>query len=195
MDFDVNVFEGWLREHFGATPPIGYCLRTDHRQRWLRIHSLPDAKRYAENELERSEVRRRAWVAAAEVLPTGAVCWLVVTGPPHENAPRELRLPSAPAMLFERVKPYDHPLLKDALEEERVVAYATQTTWPPADFDRLIGAIANDELRVVWFSPASAEVFAPYDGGIDLILESRTRMEALRRSFPAGWFSAREDGL
>ncbi len=187
----MNVFEGWLLEHFGSTPPIGYCLRIDHRERWLRLHSLPDSKRYAEGERERLEVLRRARATASEVLPTGTAVWIAATGPFNESAPSELRLPQAPSMLFKRVKPpYDHQLLED-----QVVAYATQTTWPHPDFDSLINAIAKDELRLVWLSSVTAEIFAPYDGGIDLILQSRTRMETLRQRFPADWFPGREDGL
>jgi hypothetical protein len=45
-------------------------LRTDHRGRWLRLYSLPESKRYAADDTEHAEVRRRAWAAASDVLPT-----------------------------------------------------------------------------------------------------------------------------
>lgn len=184
------AFQQRLREHFGTTPPIGFCLRADHSQRWLRLHSLPQSKRYAETDVERTEVRRRAWAAASEVLPTGAQVWLTVTGYSPQNAPSEVRLPSMPSLRFEPVAEFNHRLLAEAS-----VVFAARTTWPHAHFGQVIDLIARDELRLVWLSSVSGEVFAPYDGGIDLILESAPRREALRRSFPADWFSSREDGL
>jgi hypothetical protein len=184
----VHVFEGWLREHFGATPPVGHCLRTDHRKRWLRLHSLPESKRYAEDDVERAEVRRRAWAAASEVLLTSSPVWLVTclfgTDPDHS------RLDEVPSLVFDRAGRYEHALI-----DEPLVAYAAQTTWPHDGFDQLIDAIAGDAVRAVWFSQASGEVFAPYDGGIDLVVESPKRAETLRRVFPSDWFSKRADGL
>lgn len=178
----------WLRDRFGTTPPLGDCLRRKHASRWLRLHSLPGSKRYAENEDERLEVRRRAWAAASEILPTGDTVWLV-TGRFDDEA-HTLRLPEAALLSFDRVGTYSSSLFEGAF-----TAYATQTTWPHPDFNPLVAAIADDLLRAVWISASTGEVFAPYDGGIDLILGSRLRVQALRRVFPSEWFSPRADGL
>lgn len=185
----MHPFERWLSEHFGATPPLGYCLRQEHGERWLRLHSLPGSKRYAEDETERSEVRRRAWAAASEILPSGGEPVWLVTGRFDDEA-RTLRLPEAPSLVFDYVGMYS-----DAVFEGSLMAYATQMSWPHPDFDRLVDAIAQDALRAVWMSSSTGEVFAPYDGGIDLVLATPQRTQALRRVFPADWFSPRADGL
>lgn len=184
----VHVFQRWLRERFGTTPPAGYCLRTDHRERWLRLHSLPASKRYAEDDAERGEVRRRAWAAASEVLPTGSPVWLVMCmfGADSDHARRD----EVPSLVFHRAGRYEHALL-----DEPLVAYAAETTWPHDGFDQLLAAIAGDAVGAVWFCQASGEVFAPYDGGVDLVVESPRRAEALRRVFAPDWFSSRADGL
>ena len=184
----MHPFERWLREHFGAAPPVGHCLRLEHDERWLRLHSLPGSKRYAEDEDERCEVRRRASAAASEVLPSGEAVWLV-TGRFDDDA-RTLRLPEAPSLVFDYVGMYS-----TALFEGSFMAYATQATWPHPDFERLVDAVAQDALRVVWMSSSTGEDFAPYDGGSDLILETPERVQALRRAFPADWLSPRADGL
>ena len=41
------------------TPPIGYILRYLFKACWLRIHSLPKGKRYADSEVERTELLKR----------------------------------------------------------------------------------------------------------------------------------------
>lgn len=38
--------------YYPNTVPISYLFKTDLSTRWFRIHSLPDSKRYAENEEE-----------------------------------------------------------------------------------------------------------------------------------------------
>jgi hypothetical protein len=185
----MHAFQSWLREHFGATPPVGYCLRTDHRDRWLRLHSLPESKRYAADEDERAEVRARAWAAASEVLPTGSPAWLVTCCFGDERA--SLGLDAVPSLVFEHAGRYEHALL----EGEPLVAYAASTPWPHEGFDRLIEAIAADEVRAAWFSPVTRAVFAPYDGGVDLVAESPRGAAAWRRVFRSDLFSARPDGL
>lgn len=175
-------FAGWLRARFGGTPPLGFCLRTDHRERWLRLHSLPGSKRYAETNAEHREVRERARAAARELLPTGSPVLLVGCEP---------ALPEVPALRFERLGTWAHPLLDD----EPCELWAAQTSWPHEGSQALADAIARDERRAAWFSLRTGEVFAPYDGGIDLIVESPARAAALRRVFPHDWFSPRADGL
>lgn len=181
----MHTFETWFREHFGATAPVGYCLRADHHERWLRLHSLPESKRYADDDEERVEVRRRAWAAASEVLPTGSPVWLVV--PFYEEQLESLQTLS---LIFEDGGRYEHELFEGTLS-----AHVAQATWPHAGFDQLIDEVASDALRAVWFCVASGEVFAPYDGGIDLIAESPSRVQSLRRVFPPDWFSKHASGL
>jgi hypothetical protein len=88
---------------------------------------------------------------------------------------------------------YEHPLFCEPLRVD-----VAQITWPhgPGLFEALIDEIAIDALRAVWFSVATGEAFAPYDGGIDLFGASApaSRTDALRRMFPRDWFSPRADG-
>ena len=184
----MHLFESWFRERFGATPPLGYRLREDHRPRWLRLHSLPESKRYADNDAERVELRMRASAAASEILPTGSPVWLVSCLFGEE--PDQLRLSAAPSLVLERAGRYADPYLVGPC-----IAYAAQTTWPHRDFEQFVDAIAEDAMRAVWFSSVSGEAFAPYDGGIDLIVETPQRAEALRQVFPRNWLSPRPDGL
>jgi hypothetical protein len=181
----MTNFDAWFRAHFGTSAPVGHCLRVDHQARWLRLHSLPGSKRYAEDDDERSEVRSRAWAAASEVLPSFSPGWLVV--PTYGEEPPTIRQLS---LNFEQGGRYTHAQL-----ELPILVHVAQTTWPHDGFEALIDEIARDALRLAWFSEASGEVFAPYDGGIDLIVDSPSRAQALRRRFPRDWFSTHASGL
>ncbi len=177
-------FATWWRERFGETPPLGPCLRERFSDRWLRLHSLPQAKRYPDTESETNEVRRRAWVCASDLLWKAQPLWLV-TGE-YEQAKPNLTVLSR---TFELVGDFRDPRL-----ESPFTAYVAPAIWPDEDFLSFIDAVAADELRVLWVSESSGEIFAPYDGGIDLILDNRTRRAALRRVF-ADWVSKHPAGL
>lgn len=182
----MHDFGRWMRGHFGTTPPVGHRLREAHPERWLRLHSLPGSKRYAEDDAERAEIRRRAWAAASELFETGKPVWLVARSFEVDVSPTDSE--SRPAST--RVE------FPDPADDETIVAFVARTTWPDADFERWIDAIADDgPWRAVWFAEATGEAFAPYDGGFDLVLASAERAEALRRVFPPDWFPSRADGL
>jgi hypothetical protein len=61
----------YWRRTYGDAPLVGHALRERFPQRWLRIHNLPDAKRYAETEDERREILRRQNELFSELLGDG----------------------------------------------------------------------------------------------------------------------------
>ena len=42
-----------------TTAPVGHLLRDQHRDRWVRFHSLPESKRYPDSEDEYATVLAR----------------------------------------------------------------------------------------------------------------------------------------
>ncbi|MFM9372740.1 hypothetical protein [Streptomyces sp. Da 82-17] len=59
--------ELWAR-HRPLCPPVGHELRGPYRDAWVRFHSLPGSKRYAEDEADAAE-RDRMRGRHAEWLP------------------------------------------------------------------------------------------------------------------------------
>ncbi|MFZ3566783.1 hypothetical protein ACNYS0_07350 [Streptomyces sp. BH034] len=47
------------QQHWPNCPPVGYKLRDPYRDLWVRFHSLPESKRYAEDESEYAVVLER----------------------------------------------------------------------------------------------------------------------------------------
>jgi hypothetical protein len=45
-------FQNLWTLNYPDTIPISYRFKHDYSDRWFRIHSLPESKRYAENESE-----------------------------------------------------------------------------------------------------------------------------------------------
>lgn len=48
----VDIFEEVWEKMFPLSPPVSHILRVAYPERWFRIHSLPESKRYPEDDAE-----------------------------------------------------------------------------------------------------------------------------------------------
>jgi hypothetical protein len=190
----MSIASNWAAR-FGDLLPLGHVLRTALAgSRWLRIHSLPEAKRYAESGAEYDELLRRHNEVASEVLGSAAPCAMIVaryaSGAQTTDWSEEARVLGwslEPNTTWGRAA-YDD----DGVFLEFAIA---PVAWSPSTFDALIRSVADDQERgVLFFSETTGEVYAPYDGGADLFLRSSDRRDAFRLRWQR-WLSARLDGL
>jgi hypothetical protein len=181
----------WWQAEFGACPPVGYRLREAFPRRWVRFHSLPNAKRYAETTSDAVEILRRYNAVASALLGDGEPIVVVCTAYSDTEAP---------------VPPADHHVLA-SLElvhlDTRAVDdpsmywhfWAAPTSWRPGRFDDLLMRVANDEIaNVLLAHPGRRAVFHPYDGGSDVIGADIFVCDSLRRDFRP-WLSTLPSGL
>lgn len=175
-------------------------LREVYGDRWLRIHSLPESKRYPEDEMEYRELLRRHNLVATETLGEGIECVLLHTrfrfiecdGAP----PSPLEFDALPGVDFRLVP--ELGVAEDAADPgDRRVAevFAAAVRWEPGAFDRLIREVADDTIQ--WFIFLAWETgrgYAPYDGGADLFLASGSERDALRSRY-SEWLSRHPGGL
>lgn len=179
----TSFLDDW-RKFYGALAPLSYALPKDHR--WVRFHALPDGKRCPETDDERATVLQRANAIARDVLGVDQ-CWLAQLGDIElgweANANRwrdELQLRPEGAVLYDGMT---WPV------------FARQIAFEPTKYDGLLEDIASDQaFRTLWLRSADGRVFAPYDGGFDIFLESQTAAQDLRAKHQA-WLSWRADGL
>ncbi|MEN2436605.1 hypothetical protein AAH994_14405 [Weeksellaceae bacterium A-14] len=52
-------FESFWKMNFKEVIPLYFTFRQTYPKRWLRIHSLPESKRYADNKLEMETILNR----------------------------------------------------------------------------------------------------------------------------------------
>jgi len=193
-------FQEWWQTRFGDLPPLGYILRQELQERWFRIHSLPESKRYPETAWEYEELLHRHNTVATELLGNGALCWLVAITYLFEAdyyAVGELDLPGLGAQPLEVAYTFENPADPCIKNDERVLAacWVAEVTWAPGRFDELIRAVADDKMSQVLFVEKSrARIYAPYDGGADLILESTEQRDRFHTRY-AAWLSKHPKGL
>jgi hypothetical protein len=179
------------REAFGDVPPIGHVMRAKYGGRWLRIHSLPGAKRYATNTLESQVILVRHNEAASYLLGTaGTVALFVRFSDPrsaHELISRyhQLSLTQDPALDW-----------VDPDEPEVTFGFLTaEFVWSASALDQLLLDVANDSVpSVTLYSPSTGFVYAPYDGGADIIVPRAADLPRLRIRW-SEWMSPHAEGL
>lgn len=174
----AKAFRHEWEQHHRGRQPLGWHLRQDSQVPWVRFHSLPESKRYAEDEAERRIILSRANLLGDRLLGSQTACWLV------EANPRETRKDGVLAWTYSED-------VEDSFEWR---FYVHPVTWEAGSFDPILAAIADWQILALWMSRKSGAVFAPYDGGFDLFPPTSDDVAALK-SERAEWLSSEPSGL
>ena len=176
----TSEFLAHWRRYFGDTPLAGYQLRHCVPDLWMRIHSLPESKRYADTDAERRIILHRQNTVLTRVLGDGGDCWLLISNPLDKS----VALPSLAL----------RPLPESWCPDELPLSLA-RMAWRPGALDAQLLAVADELLdRLMIVSVADVRVIAPYDGGMNLVLETDAVRQQLRGEF-RDWLPAGADGL
>jgi len=190
----VNLAEATTAA-FGDVPPVGHLLRSAISDRWLRVHSLPHSKRYAETEGEYDELLRRHNELAFEVLGSHnrAVLFLHAWGNASHFSSIFSEFGWAAQLDLNSATPTVYP--SPEVDDPSLVVAGFAIHWSRHAWDSLLRDVADDRLpSVVLWNPETSEAYAPYDGGADLFLTNPERVAALATRW-APWLSTHPDGL
>lgn len=186
---------GW-HTAFGDCPPVSYMLREWFPDRWVRFHSLPDSQRYAETDDEYGEILRRERVILRELLSDedDPAALVAVSASWSGSAQPSPRVPE-----LEKLLPADYwrsILLDDTEPEYPSWVHLWFSTLPLDDplTDAVLKLVADDAARLVLLSAAFTWLYAPYDGGADVIARTSAERDQLQ-SAHTDWLSAHPLGL
>ena len=191
---ESEFIDYWNKE-YKESLPINHELKMVYPDRWLRIHSLPESKRYAENEDEYRIILERQNQLINELIGEeseiaisfGLYRWDLTNDNYKELTDFEE---------FQKV-------LRIDLQKERPEEYEDETyydiyvkteSWKNGSRNEILKAIADDEIRAMFVSPSNKCVIAPYDGGVDVIVDSTEKRDKLKAKY-VDWLSDREDGM
>ena len=178
---------------FGVFAPLGYVCRGELPARWLRIHSLPESKRYPETEAEYRELLRRHNEVATTVLGEDEQCILFATTFSNRRAGPDIAdMPAVDDAKFFYVPELS---TKEPTEQIWANVSAASISWRRSLFDSLITAVADESVGPVLFANVERRAaYAPYDGGADLFVDTSETVALLKKKW-RGWLSVRVDGL
>jgi hypothetical protein len=177
MTIGDMTFEACWHKHFPNTPPVRWIVRNTHEDRWVRLHALPKSKQYADTEQEAAEILRRANALGDELFGDGADCWFVGVNF-YDGA---IGAAPWPGLVYAFNA-------HDKVDDQVWAIFATRVQWRVGAFDAVVHKVANEELEspVFWIAVESGIVFAPYDGGFDMIFPSVAQAVAFR-DFQLTW--------
>lgn len=181
---------------WAGSQPLGHLLRFDHGDRWIRFHSLPRSKRYADSDEEYATLLGRQHTVlrdldAPDELVAITCSWTSGTDVPADREPELVAV--APATYWRTVLPADE---RDEPPADRVHIHLYVGSHPntPEALDPLLLLAADDETRDVILAPPDFRwLLHPYDGGVDVIARDTEERDALRARH-VDWLSTHPSG-
>lgn len=169
--------------------PIAHELRERHADRWVRFHSLPESKRYAETEDEYEIILDRHHRVLAE-LGSEEGLYLIAAYYPDERglvSPDPRHPGAVPWMTIE---PDDQSSFEIPL-----TLYVSTTSYDRRVLNPLLRAVADWEISDAIIAPLDLRwLYHPYDGGADVIAPTAHERDVLKGRHP-DWLSTHSSGL
>jgi hypothetical protein len=175
-----DQFNKFWSENYPETLPINYFFKHGLKSRWLRIHSLPESKRYAENRAEQAVLLHRQNTLINDLIGQNSVINVVVN------------FIGIDSFLFQKFNLTNIGVFKDSDGETVFQTFIFETRWTTGSLNSMLTEIADDNLRA--FIIGDACLIAPYDGGVDIILKDTATRDFYQSKYKL-WLSARQDGL
>lgn len=179
--------EMWQR-HWPDCPPVGYKLRGPYRNVWVRFHSLPESKRYAQDESEYAVVLERYNTVLDELFAGGHVYVITPVWATESEVPRS----PADAGYWQTLLVEDDP---DPEFRTYCHLFAARRLWRYGCLDELLRDVADDKVAGVLITDTRmGRVYHPYDGGADVFLATPEERDETRDRH-ADWLSSHPLGL
>lgn len=191
---ESEFIDYWNKE-YPESFPINHELKWNYPDRWFRIHSLPESKRYADNEDEYKIILARQNKLINDLI--GQESEVVISFGLYSN---DITNDNYKELTdfgeFLKVLTIDlHKERPEEYEDEMYFDIFVKTEkWESGKRDGVLKAIADDEVRAMFVSQSKKCVIAPYDGGVDVIVDSTEKRDRLKSKYK-DWLSDREDGM
>jgi hypothetical protein len=187
----------------GKMPPVTYLFQGEFQDRWFRIHSLPESKRYADTPAEWQLLLQRQHTLLKDLLGAEKRLLLFTGYYTHGEAEHATgfqdfiaREAAFRELSFTPLPTVDLHVLDSEVYEPGAHYWPLLAELAPnaPQLEAILCAIADDISRAVFIGEHSHVLVAPYDGGVDIILPSSQLRDRYRHKYSA-WLSARADGL
>jgi hypothetical protein len=192
-------FKTFWELRYPNTVPIGHYFKHDYPDRWFRIHSLPDSRRYPSKQEDWEILLARQNTILADLFGNESSI-LLVTGHYYAEAYAELQpideIDAIKHLPFQRLQSIDLHLLNPEYYDKGQIYMPmfTEQIWQIHQFDETLKAIALGDLEAFFISIVNNCMIAPYDGGMDIILKDSSTRDFYKEKY-AAWLSLRQDGL
>jgi hypothetical protein len=168
--------------------PLAYKFKEVYKERWVRFHSLPQSKRYAETHEERAIILKRHNTLLEDLNSSQPNVLLLLTSEWSWDTPVLLG-PTQKSLL--ELDPGAVVWKSSHVNEDEMYhhVFISEWIWHNGVFDSILRLVANDVVANVMIVNISGKwLYHPYDGGADVILSSTAERNILRDKY-ASWLS------
>lgn len=180
------------RSHFGGSRPAAFLLREEIPNRWVRIHSLLESRKYADSDAEFHELESRHSEVAGRMLKSAScyLFWFHFGAEPDRSS--EATLKTYFELDLVRIRDFDLDADDDCDSLRFQVA---PFPFSAHKIKKLVLGI-NDELvsNILIADLERFTVYAPYTGGADLFFPSAEEASSAKVRWKQ-WLSGRSDSL
>ena len=190
----INTLNKIWSENFDGLAPLAYELKHQLSDRWVRFHSLPESKRYPENEFEYVEVLSRYNKILREHFGLNAQLYVVI--PEYSGSKTPFKPEKKLRKMFRNTEYWKTVDRREEFGGEFYWHFhAASINYSGYELNALLRLIANDEVANCFVVAESfRSLFHPYDGGSDSILSSMEERNELKEKF-CNWLSSHPEGF
>ena len=188
-------FNKYWETTYPESYPINHELKWIYPKRWFRIHSLPESKRYAESESEHQIILDRQNQLMNDLI--GEDTEIIISFGLYTDDIANYNYKELTDFgEFFKVQTIDlHKERPEEYEDEMYFdIYIKNDKWKRDSKNQILRAIADEEIRAMFICPAKKCIVAPYDGGVDIIVDSTEKRDSLKVKYK-DWLSKSKDGL
>jgi hypothetical protein len=186
------------RQRYPDSRPIGDELKYSVNSRWIRFHSLPQSKRYADTEAEYAEILLRHTTLLRELVEPsdgeGKLRDLLVVTESWSQSP--LLVPRDERVVA--VSPDGWPWISIQVEDDDEIwthLFVDHVELLDPRLAALLRLVADDEVEgVIVADQQLTWLYHPYDGGADVIAPTTEDRDKLKAQHPK-WLSKHGAGL
>ena len=194
-----NEFHKLWALTYPKTVQISHLFKHDYSDRWFRIHSLPQSKRYADNENEWAILLSRQNTIITDLFGLDTNIFLVTGEYDFDNGEKnhiETQQEILKEYSFTQLDTIDlYDLNPSGYDKGQIYKPAfAETIWKPKQHDKLLREIGEENTRAFFVSFDKNIIVAPYDGGVDFILKDSVTKDFYKQKYK-DWLSEREDGM
>jgi hypothetical protein len=174
-----EFFDFW-NKNYPNTSPINYLFNLTSEDRWFRIHSLPESKRYANSDQEWKILLERQNTIINDFILQNTIIKVIINFIKIKNP------------LFKKYDFTNIGVLVDKEGERVFQSFLFETIWKTNSLNDVLKDIANDEIR--GYIVVDDCIISPYDGGMNLYLKDTETRDFYKNKYRK-WLSLREDGM
>jgi hypothetical protein len=181
----LKALDDFWQEQFPNTLPMADNLKELWVDRWVRFHSLPESKRYAQTPEEQAIILERHNTVIEDLNVSRSSLFLVTsqwtaTSKPDVNR-EELNTLDPNAVLWKTL-----PLHELAHDDDLMFLhlFVSSWEWRKGVIDSILALVADDKLgNSMIISIVDQWLYHPYDGGADVILKSTSDRDKLKQKY------------